>query len=117
MNSSILPATQHNGDPAYPTSMVGQNGRQSSWRTSSSAAGEKLSKARGIRRKRLTVYLPLELLERARNTVYWSKGLTLAGLIEQALADSLNRKEEVNGKTFPQRLEELKGGRPKRHVF
>jgi hypothetical protein len=112
-----LPATQHNGDPAYPTSLVGQNGRQNSWSTSATAAGEKLSKARGITRKRLTVYLPLELLERARNTVYWSKGLTLAGLIEQALADSLNRKEEVNGKTFPQRLEELKGGRPKRHVF
>ena len=115
MNSSILPATQHNGDPAYSTSMVVQNGRQNGW--SPSAAGEKPSKARGVCRKRLTVYLPLELLERARNTVYWSKGLTLAGLIEQALADSLNRKEEVNGKTFPQRLEELKGGRPRRHAF
>ena len=117
MNSSILPATQHNGDSAYPATMVGQNGRQNGWNARPSVPEEKLSKARGVTRKRLTVYLPLELLERARNTVYWCKGLTLAGLIEQALADSLNRIEEVNGKTFPQRLEELKGGRPKRHVF
>jgi hypothetical protein len=117
VNSSILPTTQHSGEPAFSNSMVGQNGRQNGWTATASTVGVKSGKAKGITRKRLTVYLPLELLERARNTVYWSKGLTLAGLIEQALADSLNRKEQVNGKIFPQRLEELKGGRPRRLVF
>ncbi|WP_447977923.1 hypothetical protein [Candidatus Nitrospira bockiana] len=65
-------------------------------------------------RKRLTIYLPVDLLERSRNAVYWTEGLTLAGLIEAALRDSLERREASNAGPFPRRLAELKGGRPKR---
>ena len=68
---------------------------------------------RAVARKRLTVSLPLELLERSRNTVYWTQGLTLAGLLEEALTASLDHREELNGQPFPTRLEGLKGGRPR----
>lgn len=68
---------------------------------------------RAVERRRLTVSLPLELLERSRNTVYWTKGLTLARLLEQALTTSLDHREELNGQPFPRRLEDLKGGRPR----
>lgn len=69
---------------------------------------------RAVERKRLTVSLPLDLLERSRNTVYWTKGLTLARLLEQALTQSLDQWEELNGQPFPRRLEDLKGGRPRK---
>ena len=71
------------------------------------------SERRTIARRRLTVSLPLELLERSRNIVYWTKGLTLARLLEQALTTSLDHREELNGQPFPKRLENLKGGRPR----
>lgn len=69
-------------------------------------------KKSSVERRRLTVSLPLELLERSRNTVYWTKGLTLARLLEQALTHSLDHRERLNGQPFPKRLEDLKGGRP-----
>ena len=69
-------------------------------------------KRRAAEHKRLTVSLPVELLERSRNTVYWTKGLTLARLLEQALTSALDQREVLNGQPFPQRLEDLKGGRP-----
>jgi len=61
----------------------------------------------------LTVSLPIELLERSRNAVYWTKDLTLASLLEQALIHSLDQRERLNGQPFAQRLEDLKGGRPR----
>jgi hypothetical protein len=70
-------------------------------------------KRRSIERKRLTVSLPVELLERSRNTVYWTKGLTLARLLEQALTSTLDQRERLNGQPFGRRLEDLKGGRPR----
>lgn len=73
----------------------------------------KPTKRRSVERKRLTVSLPVELLERSRNTVYWTKGLTLARLLEQALTSSLDQRERLNGQPFSQRLEDLKGGRPR----
>jgi hypothetical protein len=35
-------------------------------------------------KERLTVHLPVELIERIKNAVYWTPGLTLAGLAEEA---------------------------------
>jgi hypothetical protein len=71
-----------------------------------------LTRRKTVERRRLTVSLPLDLLERSRNTVYWTKGLTLARLLEHALTSSLDQRERMNGQPFPRRLEELKGGRP-----
>lgn len=73
----------------------------------------KPARRRSVERKRLTVSLPIELLERSRNTVYWTKGLTLARLLEQALTNTLDQRERLNGQPFTQRLENLKGGRPR----
>ena len=70
-------------------------------------------KRRSVERKRLTVSLPIDLLERSRNTVYWTKGLTLARLLEQALTSTLDQRERMNGQPFTRRLENLKGGRPR----
>lgn len=63
---------------------------------------------------RFTVALPVAVLDRLRNAVYWTADLTLAGLIEQAVADSLDRLEQRHGEPFPPRIQPLKGGRPRR---
>lgn len=67
---------------------------------------------------RATLYLPAEVLDEARNAVaHLSRAplrLTLAGLAESALRAELARlKDRHNqGKDFPPRQSELKGGRP-----
>ena len=68
------------------------------------------------KRKRLTVYLPVPLLDRLRNTVYWTRGTTIAGLLEMALNQVLSEKERQCGGPLPRRLQELKGGRPPRQA-
>lgn len=68
------------------------------------------------KRKRLTVYLPVPLLDRLRNTVYWTRGTTIAGLLEMALNQVLSEKEHQCGGPLPRRLRELKGGRPPRQA-
>ncbi len=65
-----------------------------------------------IRKERLTVHLPVELIERVKNAVYWTPGLTLAGLAEEALTLAVERLERERGEPFPPRKSELKGGRP-----
>jgi hypothetical protein len=69
-------------------------------------------KTNKINKERLTVHLPVELIERVKNTVYWTPGLTLAGLAEEALIEALAKREAIRGEPFPARREELKGGRP-----
>ena len=63
-------------------------------------------------KERLTVNLEPELIERARNAVYWTPGLTLAGLTREALVKALGRLEKENGGTFKPRTGELPAGRP-----
>ena len=63
-------------------------------------------------KQRLTVHLPVELIDRAKNVVFWTPGLTLASLAEQALEAVVTRLEEERGEAFPWRFEELRGGRP-----
>ena len=38
--------------------------------------------------RRVTLNLPVELLDQLRNTVYWTPGVTLTGLIKSALCES-----------------------------
>jgi hypothetical protein len=61
---------------------------------------------------RLTVQVHSEVLERVKNAVYWTPGLTLAALAEEALIKAVDALEKKCGKQFPTRAEELKGGRP-----
>jgi hypothetical protein len=74
------------------------------------ALNPRLTKAR---KQRVTITLPLSLLERLRNAVYWTGHAPLARLICDALDDAVAQMETANGKAFPQRLAPLKRGRPR----
>ena len=63
-------------------------------------------------KERLTVHLTVDLIDRVKNAVYWTPGLTLAGLAQQALSQALNELEKERGEPYPPRRQELKGGRP-----
>jgi predicted DNA-binding protein len=65
-------------------------------------------------KKRVTIALPIELLDRLKNAVFWTPGLTLAGLVQGAIAETIERMEKSHGDFFPVRTKELKGGRPRR---
>ena len=62
-------------------------------------------------RERVTISLSAELMERARNAVYWTPGATLAGLFEDAVLDMLGRVEKEHGGPFKSRSSNLKPGR------
>lgn len=64
--------------------------------------------------RRVTLNLPVDLLDQLRNTVYWTPGVTLTGLIKTALCESLARMEQRHGRPYPPRLGELKCGRPRK---
>lgn len=72
---------------------------------------EQTATARVVK-ERLTVHLPTDLIDRVKNAVYWTPGLTLAGLAEQALTKAVAELEQERGERFPARKTELKGGRP-----
>jgi hypothetical protein len=67
---------------------------------------------------RATLYVAPELLDEARNAVFFLAGyplrLTLARFVEDAFRAELKRLKELHtgGEGFPPRSEELKGGRP-----
>ena len=65
------------------------------------------------RKQRVTITLPVALLERLRNAVYWTGHGPLARLISDALDDAVTNMEQSNGQPFPQRLAPLKRGRPR----
>lgn len=64
-------------------------------------------------RERLTVKLPRTLIERARNAVFWTPGLTLTSLVESSLRSAIAALERARGTAFPQRERDLQAGRPK----
>lgn len=69
-------------------------------------------------RVRATLYISADILEEARNAAVHLAGnplrMTLAKLADSALRAELDRlKREFNdGKDFPQREDDLRGGRP-----
>lgn len=63
-------------------------------------------------KQRITIHLSLDLIERVRNAVYWTPGLTIASMTEEALEKALLELEKKRNAPFPQRKEELKTGRP-----
>ena len=67
---------------------------------------------RGAAKQRLTIHLPVELIERVKNAVYWTPGLTLAGLAEEALRSAVDQLEAARGEAYAARESALKGGRP-----
>jgi hypothetical protein len=77
-----------------------------------SESGGTNERASRVIKERLTVHLPLDLIDRVKNAVYWTPGLTLAGLAEEAFAKAVDRLERERKEAFPPRRAELKGGRP-----
>jgi hypothetical protein len=71
-----------------------------------------------VAKVRATFHLPVDLMDEARNAVVFLAGpperLTLASLTETAIRRELERlsKKHHEGKGFPRRSGELKGGRP-----
>ncbi len=68
----------------------------------------------GVQKTRATFHLPVDLLEEARDVVYWVPGLTMANLTEEALRREIRRIKDVRnaGEDFPSRESDLKRGRP-----
>ncbi len=62
-------------------------------------------------KERITIALPADLMDRARNAVFWTPGATLVELVENAVADALDRLEQDNGTPFKSRSSNLKPGR------
>lgn len=71
-----------------------------------------LPKPGRVIKERLTIHLPVDLIEKIKDSVYWTPGLTLAGLAEDAMADAVKKLEKEQGKPFLRRKANLKGGRP-----
>lgn len=80
--------------------------------SSKAYAGQEIETPKKIIKERLTVHVPIDLIDRVKNAVYWTPGLTLASLAEEAFTHILEKLEKEHGKVFPARKEDLKGGRP-----
>jgi hypothetical protein len=68
--------------------------------------------ARKVVTEKITTPFPADLIERARNAVYWEPDLTLTSLIVEAVADALDRREQERGEPYPPRNRKLRSGRP-----
>ncbi len=64
------------------------------------------------RKERATFQLPLDLIERARDVVYWTPGATMAWIMEDALTSYLDNLEKKRGNPFPKREGMIRTGRP-----
>jgi len=65
------------------------------------------------KKERITIHLPVDLIEKVKNAVFWEPGLTLTGFAEYALERALKEQEEKRGEPYPERQERnLKSGRP-----
>lgn len=66
-----------------------------------------------VKKERITLHIPSELVDKVKNAVYWEPGLTLAGFAEIALYKLLDQLEAERGAPFPpRRRHRLYGGRP-----
>lgn len=63
-------------------------------------------------KERFTVQVPTGVIERVKNAVYWTHGLTLSAMAERAFAEYVDRLEAERGEPFPPRNGELPTGRP-----
>ncbi|MGI2298250.1 hypothetical protein ACRRVB_00215 [Candidatus Cardinium hertigii] len=63
-------------------------------------------------KQRITVQISQYVIERLKNAVYWTPGLTLASLAEEAFSKAIDTLENEREAPFPSRREELKTGRP-----
>lgn len=64
------------------------------------------------KKTQLNTTIPEELLERARREVYFTPGLTLSSLMEEALTAKLRDLERKRGGELPTKKVKLSAGRP-----
>ena len=69
-------------------------------------------KAGRVVKQRLTIHVPVKLIDRIKNAVYYTPGLTMSDFADIAFEKAISLLEESNGGPFQQRTQELKGGRP-----
>ena len=62
-------------------------------------------------RERVTIQLPVETVERARNAAYWDR-TPLAQIIGDAIETAIDRLEKARGEAYPERDDALRAGRP-----
>src|ERR1039457_4344688 len=68
---------------------------------SSTGSAARLEAPRSARAITVGVSLDPEVLERARNAVYWTPGLTLTALATTALAAAVDDLEDERGQPYP----------------
>lgn len=61
---------------------------------------------------RITFYLPVSTVDKAKDAVFWTPGMTLSGLTERALSKYIDEMESDRGEVFPPREAEPAKGRP-----
>lgn len=64
------------------------------------------------KKQRITVQISSDIIERIKNAVYWTPGMTLTALTEMAYSKIIEELEKKRGESFRQRKENLKSGRP-----
>lgn len=64
------------------------------------------------KRVKISASISEKIIERVKNAVYWTPGLTLAGFIEGSLLFAIDQLEAEHNGPFPQRERELISGRP-----
>lgn len=64
-----------------------------------------------MKKQSITVRISADLLERMRNFVYWTPGLTMNSLVEESLEERMKVLESQQGESFPQRTKQLQPGR------
>lgn len=69
-------------------------------------------KPKQSKKQRITVQISEDVIDRIKNAVYWTPGLTLAALAEEAFSVIVDKLEQERGEKFVKRKEELKTGRP-----
>lgn len=74
-----------------------------------SMKGEESSSSAG--KQQVSLRLPADLIERARDVVYWTPGLTMNELAEIAFSHTLICMEALRGGQFPPRGGRLKVGK------
>lgn len=66
-----------------------------------------------LKKLRFTVHIPVDLIERVKDCVFHTPGLTISEMAEEALFSELKKRETERGEAFPSRGgKKLRTGRP-----
>lgn len=65
-----------------------------------------------VNKKNFSVSITPAVLDKIRDIVYWTPGLTVSGLVETCFINVANAMEADRGSEFPARTGQLSMGRP-----